>query len=88
MRSMAAPAPWNQVEKRLAFYAGIIKHGHLQIPVEVAQRWRSALPGAIELEYTRISLGELPRLLTVATVLGDGGSEGQTGASERVPSTS
>lgn len=65
---------WSQVEKRLAFYAGILKHRKLQVPPDVAQRWRSALPGAIELEYERIDRGELPRALTTAVVLGDDGS--------------
>ena len=90
---MSNPADWTQVEKRMAFYAGIVKHGKLQVSHDLAQRWRRALPSAIELEYERIDRAELPRTLTVALVVGDGGaaaaapgaSGGEAGSSERAP---
>jgi hypothetical protein len=79
---------WSQVEQRMAFYAGIIKRGKITIPADLAQRWRNALPRAIEEEYRRLDRGELPRSLTTAVVLGDGleGPERTEAASEAAPS--
>ena len=64
---------WNQIELRMAFYAGIVKHQQLTISVALAQKWRDALPRAIEEEYVRINSGELPRCLSVKVVLCEGG---------------
>lgn len=65
---------WNQIELRMAFYAGIVKHQRLTISVALVQKWRDALPRAIEEEYARINSGELPRCLSVKVVLCEGGS--------------
>ena len=79
------------MELRMAFYAGITRRGVLTVSTETAQRWREALPLAIEEEYARLDNGELPRRLTVDVVLGTRGpptgeeAKGAAAASERPP---
>jgi hypothetical protein len=79
------PSSWTQIELRMAFYAGVIKHGKLTVSPEAARSWRATLPRAIEEEYERIDRGELPRRLTVSVVLRSNHDPGavQTTASER-----
>ena len=81
---------WGIIELRMAFYAGIVRHNRLTISHAVAQRWRAALPRAIEQEYARIDSGELPRRLTVKVVLGaeeEGNGDDEADATVR-PSSS
>jgi hypothetical protein len=78
------PRSWSQIELRMAFYAGVIKHGKLTVSPEAARSWRAALPRAIEEEYERIDRGEFPRRLTVSVVLRTANhGAAQAAASER-----
>ena len=63
---------WSQVERRMAFYAGITRGRQLCVPQQKAAEWRKALPRAIEIEHQRIEQGHLPRVLSLRVVLEEG----------------
>lgn len=75
---------WSQLEQRAAFYSGVVRRGQLLVSEEVCQKWREALPKAIEQEYERLDSGELPRLLTPQLLLSNVDCNQEAFSSERV----
>jgi hypothetical protein len=61
---------WTQVEQRMAFYAGIYKHGRgfRGASPSTLAAWRRGLPAAIDEEHRRIETGALPRTLSFNVV--------------------
>jgi hypothetical protein len=68
-------ARMSQLAQRAAFYAGLWSSKSRRFTQErsLVLRWIEALPDAMEREYQRLDAGELPRLLSLKTVLSDKG---------------
>ena len=60
--------PLNSTEKRLGFYANLIRDGKLILSDEEAEEWRSLLPLAIEAQYFILDKGGLPQKMSLPTV--------------------
>ena len=60
--------PLNSTEKRLGFYANLLKDGKLKLSDDEAEEWRRLLPIAIQGQHFLISHGHLPQKMTLQNV--------------------
>jgi hypothetical protein len=58
----------NQIEQRMAFYAGLLKDGKLTLNDEDAEEWRKDLPMAIQGQYICLDRGDRPVKMSLANV--------------------
>jgi len=65
-------ATFSSTEKRLAFHAKLwmVRTRRFSVPVALMQRWRAALPEAIENQNLDIDAGGVSKRFTIAYVLG------------------
>ena len=68
IRKKMSQKPLNSTEKRLGFYANLIRDGKLILSDEEAEEWRSLLPLAIEGQYFILDKGGLPQKMTLQNV--------------------
>ena len=68
IRKKMSQKPLNSTEKRLGFYANLIRDGKLILSDEEAEEWRSLLPLAIEAQYFILDKGGLPQKMSLPTV--------------------
>ena len=54
--------------KRMAFYAGLWRHGQFTVSLEDAQEYGRLLPQAMEVERQRLATDGIPRLMTLEVV--------------------
>ena len=66
--SQEKATPLTQVERRMAFYAKILKDGRLTLNEEDAEEWRRDLPAAIRAQHSILDRGGLPVVMTLANV--------------------
>jgi len=64
----AKKAPLTQVERRMAFYAKLLKDDQLMLSEEDAEEWRRDLPAAIRGQHLLLDRGELPVAMSLANV--------------------